>query len=172
MAVFTSFYFNFAFAHIFPDTPGAQSHETGKYTLAFLPVPAYVEPNKTTILNLNIQENGTDTRSVVASVEIKDKESGKVIREVPSRPYEIADVYLTQNFSETGDYIVRLTANINGDPQYNKVPIVADFELSVRNPVDITLVIVQSVVIILVIIGMLLVVRYLRKRAEKQNKVS
>ncbi len=124
-------YTSSSFAHIFSDTSGAEFKEFGKYYVAFLPVPADPQPNETAVLNLNIQENGTDVKNVFASVVIKDKESGNVISGVPSSLYEVADLFFPQNFTESGNYLVTLTENIRGDPQYSNSPIIADFEIYV-----------------------------------------
>lgn len=157
----------FSFAHIFTDTPGAKFKEFGKYTVAFLPVPAEPQPNKTTVLNLNIQENGVDVKYVVASVEIKDKETGNIIREFPLRSYEVADLFFSQNFNQTGNYIISLTANVREDQQYDDNPIVADFELYVGRIVDVNLVIIQSIIVIIVIVAIIIIVNKYRRKSDR-----
>jgi hypothetical protein len=154
----------FSFAHIFTDTAGAKFKEVGKYTVGFLHVPAEPQPHKITILNLNIQENGSDVNSVVASLKIKDKETGNTIREFPSRSYEVADLFFSQNFSEVGDYVVTFTANVKEDLQYNDITIVADFEFHIGNIVDVNLIIIQSIIVITIIVGIIILMDKYRKK--------
>src|SRR5919205_3980545 len=130
----------FAYAHIFTDTtPNTIIKNIDNYQIAFLPYPniLLVDDNSTR-LNFSLTENKTDVYNVFVSLIIKEKSSGNVIEQIPYKFYEFGDITFPYTFQNVGDYVVTLQARINGDAKYKVNPLIADFDISVVKPGEIS----------------------------------
>ena len=65
---------------------------------------------------------------------IKDKATGKLVEQTPSRFYEFSDISFPYKFRSNSNYVVIFDATINGDPIYQRYLLSASFDLFVGNP--------------------------------------
>jgi hypothetical protein len=78
-------FINLAYAHIFPGTPNGVFIEKDGYQIGFLPYPKNPNVNdNSTILNLNVQQNGNDVSNTFVSLIIMDKNTKKIVNQVPT----------------------------------------------------------------------------------------
>ena len=126
---------NSAYAHIFTDTENAVTKNVdGRYQVSFLPYPNRPLVNDTsTKLNFSVMENNTDVPFLFTSLVIMDKNTGSVIEQTPYKFHEFGDVTFPYRFQNDGEYKVAIQAKINGDPKYKSHPLVANFDVSVRD---------------------------------------
>ena len=68
-----------------------------------------------------------------ASLSIKQKETGDLVKTFPFKLYEFSDMTFPYTFTKSGTYVVTLHSKINGDPVYSETPLVVDFDLPVRS---------------------------------------
>jgi hypothetical protein len=124
-----------AYAHIFTDTENAVTKNVdGKYQVSFLPYPVGLLVNDTsTKLNFSIMENNTDVPLLLTSLVITDKNTGSVIGQTPYKFHEYGDVTYPYTFQKDGEYKVAIQAKINGDPKYKSQPLMASFDVAVRD---------------------------------------
>jgi hypothetical protein len=64
---------------------------------------------------------------------IKEKNTGKVIGQIPYKFYEFSDIIFKYPFQHVGNFVVTLEAKINGDPKYQDNPLISNFDISVNN---------------------------------------
>ena len=124
-----------AYAHIFNDTENAVTKNVdGKYQVAFLPYPAGLSVNDTsTKLNFSVMENNTDVPFLFTSLVITNKNTGEKVDQTPFKFHEFGDVTYPYVFRNDGEYNVAIQAKINGEPKYESSPLMASFDVSVRD---------------------------------------
>jgi hypothetical protein len=124
-----------AYAHIFSDTENAVTKNVdGKYQVSFLPYPAAPLVNDTsTKLNFSVMENNTDVPFLFTSLVIRDKNTGDTVEQTPYKFHEFGDVTYPYTFRNDGDYTVAIQAKINGNPKYESRPLMAGFDVSVKD---------------------------------------
>src|ERR671923_1373167 len=124
-----------AYAHIFTDTENAVTKNIdGKYQVSFLPYPAGLLVNDTsTKLNFSVMENNTDVPFLFTSLVITDKNTGKIVEQTPYKFHEFGDVTYPYTFQKDGEYKVAIHAKVNGDPKYKSQPLIASFNVAVRD---------------------------------------
>jgi hypothetical protein len=124
-----------AYAHIFNDTENAVTKNVdGKYQVAFLPYPAGLLVNDTsTKLNFSVMENSTDVPFLFTSLIIMNENTGGIVEQTPYKFHEFGDVTYPYIFRNDGKYKVAIQAKINGDPKYESRPLIASFDVSVRD---------------------------------------
>ena len=84
---------NLAYAHIFPGTPNSEFVEKDGYQIGFLPYPKNPKVNDdSTLLNLNVQQNKNDVSNTYVSLIIMDKNTKKIVHQVPYKFYVFADM--------------------------------------------------------------------------------
>jgi len=123
---------NLAYAHIFGG--GQTIKNIDKYQIKFRTTPSVIlaDNNSTTKLNFSIQhKNNTDVYDVFAALTIKEKNPDKVVAKIPYRLYEFGDITFPYVFEKSADYQVSLEARIAGDPKYEEIPLVINFDVSV-----------------------------------------
>ena len=126
--------FNYAYAHIPIGTTNSITKTVDNYDIVFLPYPSIPRPNdNSTLLNFNVQENGVDAYGMFVSLIIKEKESGKLISQIPYKFHAFGDITYRYAFKNSTDYTLLLQTRINGDPKYEKNPLEVSFDISVRN---------------------------------------
>jgi hypothetical protein len=82
---------------------------------------------------LNIVDENGDLKNIYSSVIISNKKNSSIVFQTPFKFYTIGDISLPFSFPDNGDYIVSLLTKINGDRNYERVPIIANFDLKVRS---------------------------------------
>ena len=121
---------NLAYAHIFPGTPNAVFIEKDGYQIGFLPYPKNPKVNDDdTLLNLNVQENGNDVGNTFVSLIIMDKNTNKIVHQVPYKFYSFADMSYPYVFKHEGKYSLSLLTKIAGDEKYENNPLIVTFQL-------------------------------------------
>ena len=121
-------------AHIPENAPNVVIKKMDKYKVLFLSYPK--EPTKgdnTTLLNLNIVDENGDLKNIYSSVIISNKKNSSIVFQTPFKFYTTGDISLPFSFPDNGDYIVSLLTKINGDRNYEVIPIIANFDLKVRS---------------------------------------
>ena len=120
-----------AHAHFF----GATKTVNG-YQIVFQPAPSVpLAGDNSTLLNFSVLDNDNqNVNNIFASLIIKEKNSGNVVKVFPFKFYEFSDLTFPFSFKEIGDYVVTLQTKINGDPFYGDNPLSVDFDLSAGNP--------------------------------------
>ena len=163
-----------AYAHIFSDTENAVTKNVdGKYQVSFLPYPARPIVNDTsTKLSFSVMENNTDVPLMFTSLLIKDKNTGKIVEQTPYKFHEFGDVTYPYTFQNDGEYSVSIQAKLNADPKYDSTPLIASFDVSVRDMQKMMnslqeLMIFYLMPILAVIVGVIIYIEY-RKRKVKR----
>ena len=120
-----------AHAHFF----GATKTVNG-YQIVFQPAPSVpLAGDNSTLLNFSVlDKDNQNVNNIFASLIIKEKNSGNVVKVFPFKFYEFSDLTFPFSFKEIGDYVVTLQTKINGDPFYGDNPLSVDFDLSAGNP--------------------------------------
>jgi hypothetical protein len=123
-----------ASAHFF-GVPILQNKTVGNYKVVFQPYPLIpLAGDNSTQINLSVlDEEGKNINIMFASLSIKQKETGDIVKTFPFRLYEFSDMTFPYTFPKSGTYVVTLNSKINGDPVYSKNPLVVDFDLPVRS---------------------------------------
>jgi hypothetical protein len=98
----------FAVAHILPGTPNALFIEKDGYQIGFLSYPTHPKVNDFTLLNLNVQQNGTDVSNTYASLIIMDKNKKDIVHQVPYKYHLFADMRYPYFFTNEGNYSLSL----------------------------------------------------------------
>ena len=108
------------------------------YQVLFVPFPG--TPNagdNSTTLNFSILQDGFNVDNVYVSFTIKERDSGSVEEQLPYKFYEFSDITIPYNFQKIATYVITVETRVNGDPKYQTNPLVADFEIRVKDPNDI-----------------------------------
>jgi hypothetical protein len=126
-----------AYGHL-TEAPGVQSDvmskSIGSYVVLFQTSPSLVRvSDNSTLLRFSITQNNQDTYGVFAALTIKEKSSGNISAQFPYNFYEFGDVDFRHTFQNAIDHQVILQARIAGDQQYQNNPLVASFDVPVRN---------------------------------------
>jgi hypothetical protein len=120
-----------AHAHFF----GATKTVNG-YQIVFQPAPSVpLAGDNSTLLNFSVlDKDNQNVNNIFASLIIREKNSGNVVKVFPFKFYEFSDLTFPFSFKKIGDYVVTLQTRINGDPIYGDNPLSVDFDLSAGNP--------------------------------------
>ena len=121
-------------AHFF-GVPILQNKTVGNYKIVFQPYPSIpLAGDNSTQINLSVLDNeGKNINIIFASLSIKQKETGDLVKNFPVKLYEFSDMTFPYTFTNIGTYVITLSSKINGDPVYSKTPLVVDFDLPVRS---------------------------------------
>jgi hypothetical protein len=119
-----------AYAHFFGATK-----KVDNYQIVFQPFPfvPFVGDNSTTLNFSILDNNNSNVNNIYAALVIKEKNTGKVIGQIPYKFYEFSDIIFKYPFQHVGNYVVTLEAKLNGDPKYQDNPLVSNFDISVNN---------------------------------------
>ena len=156
-----------AYAHFFGSVK-----QISNYQIVFQPIPIVPFANENSTLNFSIlDKNNANANNVYAALSIKDKATGKLVEQTPSRFYEFSDISFPYKFRSNSNYMVIFEAKINGDPIYQVKPLIASFDLFVGNPplgipFDRTVLLYGLPIAITVPIGLAIYDRY-RKKSTK-----
>ena len=121
-----------ASAHFF-GVPVLQNKTLGDYKIVFQPYPTVpIARDNSTKINLSILgKDNQNINAVFASLIIKAKNSGEILKRFPYGFYEFSDMTFSYTFPKVGTYLVTLESKINGDPSYTEIPLLVNFELPV-----------------------------------------
>jgi hypothetical protein len=78
---------------------------------------------------LNVQKNGNDVSNTFVSLIIMDKNTQKIVHQVPYKFYLFADMSYPYVFKNEGKYSLSLLTKISGDEKYENNPLIVTFEL-------------------------------------------
>ena len=120
---------NIAYAHFF-----GISKNIDNYQIVFQPLPIVPEANENSTLNFSIlDKDNANVYNVYAALVIREKNTGKVVGQIPYKFYEFSDITFPYKFANNTDYIATFEARINGDPKYQDNPLISNFDISVGN---------------------------------------
>ena len=108
--------------------------EKDGYRIGLLPYPAIPKVNdNNTLLNFNVQKDGNDVTNTFISLIIKDKNSDRIVHQVPYKFYEFADSSYSYTFQNHSQYSLSLLTKIAGDPKYENNPLIVSFDIEISN---------------------------------------
>jgi hypothetical protein len=120
---------NTAYAHFF-----GISKKIDNYQIVFQPLPIVPEANENSTLNFSIlDKDNANVNNVYAALTITEKNTAKVVVQLPYKFYEFSDITFPYKFRNSTGYIATFEARINGDPKYQDNPLVTNFDISVGN---------------------------------------
>lgn len=158
---------NLAYGHFFGDNKTIDG-----FRVVFLPFPPGPNAGENTTLNFSVlDEENSNINNIFSALIIKEKESNRVVEQIPYKRYEFSDFSIPYKFGNNTNYVVTLETRVMGDPKYQAEPIVASFDLSVG---DLTFMIFKNLMIYFVTPASLLVavscvvVLYRKKRQKRQ----
>jgi hypothetical protein len=154
---------NIAYAHFFGKTKTFDN-----YRIVFQPSPSTPSAGENATLNFSIlDKDNLNVNNVYSALIIKEKNTGKVVGQIPYKFYEFSDITFPYKFQNNSDYTANLESRISGDPKYEAKPLIADFDIFVGNPLWISFkelmlyYITPTVVMVPVVI---VLYQYLRKK--------
>ncbi|MGI9012218.1 MAG: hypothetical protein ACR2F1_13670 [Nitrososphaeraceae archaeon] len=155
---------NKVYAHIFSEIPNAIFKEKDGYSIAFLPYPAHPKVNdNTTLLNFSVQKKGNDVTNTFISLIIMDKNSKKIVYQVPYKFHEFADITYSYTFQNQSKYSLSLLTKVAGDTKYENNPLIINFDIEISNGNNQLLVTVIFFVIFFFIMIFILVPKLAKK---------
>lgn len=120
---------------------GAQAHFFGEtryvddYQIIFMPSPSVPQAGSNmTYLNFSVLRNNSNVFNVFSAVVITEKNSGKVVGQIPYTLYEFSDISIPYIFQQPGSFVVTLQTRVAGDEKYLTTPLVASFDIMAENP--------------------------------------
>jgi hypothetical protein len=120
---------NVAYAHFF-----GISKNVDNYQIVFQPLPIVPAANEDSTLNFSVlDKDNANVNNVYAALSIREKNTGRVVGQVPYKFYEFSDITFPYKFTNNTDYIATFETRINGDPKYQDNPLVSNFDISVGN---------------------------------------
>ena len=116
-----------AYAHFF-----GISKNIDNYQIVFQPFPILPEADENSTLNFSIlDKDNANVNNIYAALTIREKNTSKVIAQIPYKFYEFSDITFPYKFKNNTDYTATFEAKINGDPKYHSNPLVSNFDISV-----------------------------------------
>jgi len=146
------------YAHIFSGTPNSIFKEKDGYSIAFLPYPSIPKVgDNNTLLNFNVQKNGNDVTNTFISLIIKNKDSNRIVHQVPYKFHEFADTTYSYTFQNQSKYSLSLLTKITGDPKYENNPLIVSFDIEISNYNNALVVTILFFVVFFLIIAIIFV---------------
>jgi len=162
-----------AYAHIYPGTPNSLFIEKDGYQIEFLPYPKNPKvDDNSTLLNFNVQKEGIDVANIFASLIIMDKDTRKIVHQIPYQFYLFADMSYLYVFKNEGKYSLSLLTKIAGDEKYKDMPLIVTFDLDtegvvINNGSNINSIIIYSVIALAILVGLIFIYFiYFKKRLK------
>ena len=157
-----------ASAHFY-GVPVLQNKTAGDYKIVFQPYPTIpIAGDNSTKINISILgKDGNNINGVFASLIIKAKDTGEILKRFPYGFYEFSDMTFPYTFPKVGTYLLTLESKINGDPSYSQKPLLVDVEIPVGGGIY-SLTFAQSLAIYLIIAIAIVaaITFYLRTRSK------
>jgi len=117
----------------------AQAHLLGtvkqvdNYQVSFQQTPQFSSAGEKTTMHFAVLQDNAVANNVNVAVQIQDKESGKVVEQMPYTLHEISDITVPYTFQNNADYIVKLMMRMeDGNPEHMAKPLTADFDVSIK----------------------------------------
>jgi hypothetical protein len=152
------------YAHIFSGTPNSIFIEKDGYSIGFLPYPAIPKVGgNNTLLNFNVQKNGNDVTNTFVSLIIKDKDSNRIVYQVPYKFHEFADITYVYTFQNQSKYSLSLLTKIAGDPKYENNPLIVTFDIEISDFNNILLATIIFFVVFFLILSIIFVPKIRQK---------
>lgn len=128
-----------AYAHVTIDSGATVKTIDNKYQIAFQPYPKLVSAGQDSTLHFSIlDESKSNLIGIYAALVMKEKETGKVVEQMPYRFYETSDISIPYKFHDNSNYVATLLTRINDDSKYASTPLQADFDIPVRQTTTIS----------------------------------
>ena len=111
------------------------SQNVNNYQIIFQPFPfvPFAGDNSTTLNFSILDNNNSNVENVYSALVITEKNTGKVVGQIPYGFYEFSDITFRYPFQNVGNYVATLKSRINGDPNYQDIPLIASFDISVTD---------------------------------------
>src|SRR5918999_5624705 len=155
------------YAHIFSGTPNSIFKEKDGYSVAFLPFPAIPKVgDNNTLLSFNVQKNGSDVTNTFISLIIKDKDSNRIVHQVPYKFHQFADTTYSYTFQNQSKYSLSLLTKIAGDSKYENNPLILNFDIEISNYNNALVVTILFFVVFFLIIAIIFVPNIRKKTNE------
>src|SRR5215203_2207477 len=129
------------------------------------------------LLNFNVQKEGIDVANTFASLIIMDKDTRKIVHQIPYQFYLFADMSYLYVFKNEGKYSLSLLTKIAGDEKYKDTPLIVTFDLDTEGVVinkgssNINSIIFYSVVALAILVGLIFIYFiYFKKRLKITKK--
>jgi hypothetical protein len=117
----------------------AQAHLLGNikvvdnYQVSFQQIPQFTSAGENTTLHLSVVKDSAVVGNANMALKITEKESGKVVEQVPYKLHEISDITVPYTFQNNTDYVVSLMMRVDdGKPEHMAKPLTTDFDVSVK----------------------------------------
>ena len=121
-----------AYAHITVGGGARVKIVDNKYQIAFELHPKFASAGQNTTLHFSIlDENNSNLVGVYAGLVMKEKETGRIVEQMPYRFYESSDISIPYEFHDNSDYVATLLTRINGDSKYLTTPLQTDFDIPI-----------------------------------------
>ena len=160
------------YAHIFSGTPNSIFKEKDGYSVAFLPFPAIPKVgDNNTLLSFNVQKNGSDVTNTFISLIIKDKDSNRIVHQVPYKFHQFADTTYSYTFQNQSKYSLSLLTKIAGDSKYENNPLIVSFDIEISNYDNALVVTILFFVVFFLIIAIIFVPNIRKKTYEFFKRV-
>jgi hypothetical protein len=106
--------------------------QVDNYQVSFQQIPQFPSAGKNTTLHFSVLQDNAAISNVNAAVQIMEKDSGKIVEQMPYKLHEISDITIPYTFQNNTDYAVNLLMRMDdGNPEHMAKPLVADFDVSV-----------------------------------------
>lgn len=117
----------------------AQAHLLGmvkqvdNYQVSFQQIPQFASAGQKTTLHFGILRDNVQVNNVNVAMQIKEKDSGKVVEQMPYKLQEISDITVPYTFRNNTNYVVNLLMRMDdGNPEHMAKPLSTDFDVSVK----------------------------------------
>ena len=125
---------------------------------------------------MNVQQNKNDVSNTYVSLIIMDKNTKKIVYQVPYKFYEFADISYPYVFKNEGKYSLSLLTKIAGDEKYEDSPLIATFDLdtegTISNISNANSIIIYSIIALAIIIGIIFIYKKrLKLITNKKSKI-
>ena len=131
---------HYAYAHSAIDGSAVVKIIDNNYQIAFQRYPKFVSAGQDAALHFSIldKSNSNLVGGVYAALVMKEKESGKIVEQIPYRFYESSDISIPYKFHDNSDYVATLLTRISDDSRYLTTPLQADFDVSAQQTTTIS----------------------------------
>lgn len=107
--------------------------QVDNYQVSFQQTPQFASAGQKTEMHFGVLQNNVPVGNVNVAVEIKEKESGKVVEQMPYKLHELSDITIPYTFPENADYVVNLLIRMDdGNKDHMVKPLTTDFDVSVK----------------------------------------
>jgi hypothetical protein len=106
----------------------------GNYQVAFQQNPQLVNPGANATLHFSVLKDSAPAGSMYAAMQVQEKETGKIVEQMPYKWYEVGDITTPYTFKDSGDYSVTLLMRMDdGNAQHKAEPLSVGFDVAVKD---------------------------------------